>query len=587
MKARLFFKNAGILLAGSFLLRGLGVGFSVWLSGKIGAEGMGLFQLVETVYALASTLATSGIYLSVTRLVSEELAANHPEAAADAMGKCMLYGIVISALAAFILFFSAKKIAVRLLDEPRTTLSLRILAFALPFMAASSSLRGYFFALRRAGISSSAQIVEQLAHIAAVALFFAAIPPKNLTRACAALSCGCVAGESVSFLYTLTLYLRDRKKRGLRRQSFPGITRRLARITIPVALSSYLKSTLRTVENLLIPRGFKKYGASGAGALAQYGMTEAMVMPVLTFPAAFLTSFSSLLVPEIAEARALHDQSRIDRLAAKVLRYTLLFAAAITGIFLYFPKELGQAIFHREDVGSMLGILAPLVPMFYLDNVADAMLKGLDQQISVLRYSILDSALSIVLLYRLLPVYGVKGYIIVMYASTFLNAALSVARLARVTCISVQPMLWIVKPVCAVLLASIGVSGAGRLLPDRSPAAAVLVQIPATLIIYVLLLFLSGSFTRKDLLWFRRVLRDKPDEDPITPANPARSGSSERGSPRRQPAPAAAPPQKPDASRRWGADTQRPPSESQRERRPHIPVVLPPLSRGDAERPAP
>ena len=150
MKARLFFKNAVILMAGSFLLRGLGVGFGVWLSGKMGAEGMGLFQLIGTVYALASTLATSGIYLSVTRLVAEELAANRPESAADAMTKCMLYGIVVSLLAAFALFFSAETLAVRLLDEPRAALSLRILAFALPFMAASSSLRGYFFALRRA-----------------------------------------------------------------------------------------------------------------------------------------------------------------------------------------------------------------------------------------------------------------------------------------------------------------------------------------------------------------------------------------------------------------------------------------------------
>lgn len=560
MKARLFFKNAVILMAGSFLLRGLGVGFGVWLSGKMGAEGMGLFQLIGTVYALASTLATSGIYLSVTRLVAEELAANRPESAADAMTKCMLYGIVVSLLAAFALFFSAETLAVRLLDEPRAALSLRILAFALPFMAASSSLRGYFFALRRAGVSSSAQIVEQLAHMAAAALIFAAILPKDLTWACAAVSCGCVAGEGLSFLYTLTLYLRDRAKRGLRRRPSPEITRRLARITVPVALSSYLKSALRTVENLLIPRGFKKYGASGSNALAQYGMTEAMVMPVLTFPTAFLTSFSSLLVPEIAEARALGDQGRIDRLVAKVLRYTLLFAAAITGIFLYFSRELGLAIYCREDVGSMLGLLAPLVPLFYLDNVADAMLKGLDQQISVLRYSIADSALSIVLLYLLLPVYGVKGYVVVMYASTFLNATLSVARLARVTCISVQPVLWIVKPACAIVLAAMGVSGMGRFLPDLSPAAAALVGIPAALILYGLLLFLSGSFTREDLRWFRRVLRDRPDGAPTGSENPASPGSSGRGSPRRPSPPAAAPPRRPGVWRRLGADTGRPPS---------------------------
>lgn len=561
MKARLFFKNAVILMAGSFLLRTLGVGFNVWLSGKMGAEGMGLFQLIAAVYALASTFATSGIYLSVTRLVAEEIAAGRYEGADDAMRKCMRYGITVSLLAAAALYFFAQSIADCLLDEPRTALSLRILAFALPFMAFSSSLRGYFFALRKAGKSSSAQIVEQLSHMAVAGVIFTAILPKDLTWACAAAACGCVGGELISFLYTLALYLRDRSRRDFKRQSFPEITRRLARITIPVALSSYLKSALITIENILIPRGFKKYGSSGSGALAQYGMTEAMVMPVLTFPTAFLTSFSSLLVPEIAEARALNDQARIDRLVSKVLRYTLLFAAAITGIFLYFSQELGFAIYHREDVGSMLGLLAPLVPMLYLDNVADAMLKGLDEQVSVLRYSITDSALSILLLYLLLPVYGVKGYVIVMYASTFVNSALSVARLARVTSISIQPVLWIVKPVCCIVLAAMGISAVSGFLPLLPPGLDAAVKILAALLLYALLLFLSGSFTREDLRWFRRVLRpDKPAPDSEESWNPTKPRSPGQ-KPSRPPAPPAGGPlQRPGGYGRWESNTARPPS---------------------------
>ena len=509
MKARLFFKNALILMAGSFLLRTLGVGFGIWLSGKMGAEGMGLFQLIGTVYAFASTLATSGIYLSVTRLVAEEEAAGCYAAADDAMRKCMAYGIGVSLLAAAARFFGAELLAERLLSGSRTALSLRILALSLPFMAFSSSLRGYFFALRKAWISSSAQIVEQLLHIGTAVLLFVLLQPKDLSASCAVASSGFLSGEFFSFLYSLFLYCGDRSRRSFTRCSYPEITRRFLRITVPVALSSYLKSALVTVENLLIPFGFRRYGASGSGALAQYGMTEAMVMPVLTFPIAFLTSFSSLLVPEIAEARALNDRCRIARLASKVLRYTLLFSTAVTGIFLYFSDELGQLLYHREDVGSMLALLAPLAPLLYLDNVADAMLKGLDQQVSVLRYSIADSSLSILLLFLLLPLYGVKGYVIVLYASTFLNAALSIARLAKVTCISADPILWVGKPVCSIVLSAAAVSAADRILPVLR--WDIFWKIPITLLLYVLLLFLSGSFDREDFRWFKRVFqKEKP-----------------------------------------------------------------------------
>lgn len=573
MKTRLFFKNAMILMAGSFLMRGLGVAFGAWLSGKLGAEGMGLFQLIATIYGMASTFATSGIYLSVTRLVAEEVAAGRYAGANDAMRKCMRYGIVMSMLAAAALFFFAEPISIRLLDDSRAVLSLRILAFALPFMALSSSLRGYFFALRKAGKSSSAQIVEQLCHMAVAGSAFTILLPKDLTWACAAAACGCVGGEFLSFLYTLLLYFRDRARWNFKRQTFPGITKRFARITIPVALSSYLKSALVTIENILIPRGFKKYGSSGSGALAQYGMTEAMVMPILAFPTAFLTSFSSLLVPEIAEARALGDQKRIDRLVSKVLRYTLLFAAAMTGIFLCFSTELGVAVYGREDVGYMLGLLAPLVPMLYLDNVADSMLKGLDEQVSVLRYSIADSALSIVLLYLLLPLYGVKGYVIVLFASTFVNATLSIARLAKVTSISIRPWLWIAKPAFCIVLAGMGISALSEFLPELSSGLDAVAKIVAALILYALLLFLSGSFTKEDFRWFGRVLRtEKPGphgQEPTAQASP-RTPEPKSQRPRQQPP--AKHLRKQDLYCHWEPNTAPTPSGSQTERLPPFPV---------------
>ncbi|HIV19378.1 MAG TPA: oligosaccharide flippase family protein [Candidatus Merdivicinus intestinigallinarum] len=528
MQAKLFFKNAVILIAGSFFMRALGVAFGAYLSGKMGAEGMGLFQLTATVYGLASTFATSGIYLSVTRLVAEELAAGSYAGADDAMRKCMRYGLIVSLLAAIGLFWLAEPIGTVLLGDARTVLSLKILALALPFMAFSSSLRGYFFALRMAGKSSGGQIVEQLAHMAvAIGLFTAVVPEGDLTLACAAAAGGCLGGELISFLFSLILYLRDRRKWSFVKTSSRDITRRMVRITLPVALSSYLKSTLRTIENLLVPRGLRKYGASGSGALAQYGMTEAMVMPILTFPTAFLTSFSSLLVPEIAEAQAVGDNARISRLVSKVVRYTLLFAAAMTGVFVFFAEELGWAVYRQEGVGSMLGLLAPLVPLMYLDNVADSMLKGMDEQVSVLRYSICDSAVSICLLWFLLPIYGVNGYIFVMFASTFLNATLSFARLASVTCIRIHLVQWIVKPVLCVsgacLCANVLINFAN--LSAGWDAAA---RIGAALGLYFLFLCATGTFTREDFRWFYRVFHpDKPES--LRPAKSSPAPRSKSG----------------------------------------------------------
>lgn len=510
MKAKLFFKNTVILTVGSIALRLIGVAFGAYLSRQIGAEGMGLYQLVFSVYNFASTVATSGIYLSVTRLVAEGIGRGSYADANDAMRKCMIYGVIVSTVAASALYGFSVPIGTALLDDSRTIPSLRILACALPFMAFSSSLRGYFFAIRNVVKSTSSQILEQLIRMAVVSLGLTILLPKGMTWACAAIALGSVGGEALAFLYTLILYLRDRKKRTFTPKRKKETTRKVLSITIPVALSSYLRSALVTLENILIPRGFKKYGATGESALAQYGMMEAMVMPILTFPSAFLTSFSSLLVPELAEAAAVGNRHQINRLASRVMQLTLFFSLPITAAFIAFGEDLGMAVYQSTESGAMLRVLAPLVPMLYLDTVADAMLKGLDEQVSSLRYSIIDSAISVVLIYLLIPIYGVNGYIAVMFISTFVNAALSINCLVRVTEIPFSLGDWILKPIFAVAASSIGVLYLVRGFAFSSYAMAVAVKAGLMLVCYFGLLLLTRAITMREIRDFTKMLHPNP-----------------------------------------------------------------------------
>ena len=74
MDRRAFLKNTAILTGASLALRGIGMVFRVYLAAQIGAQGMGLYQLITTVYNLALTVATAGLGIAATRLVTEELA---------------------------------------------------------------------------------------------------------------------------------------------------------------------------------------------------------------------------------------------------------------------------------------------------------------------------------------------------------------------------------------------------------------------------------------------------------------------------------------------------------------------------------
>ena len=149
MRKTLFIKNALILTVSSLVLRFAGIIFKVWLAARIGSEGIGLYQLIFSVYMLASTFASSGICTAVTRLAAEELALGTKKGTLKILRRCIQLTLIMAAASAAVLFFGADIIALKFLGDARAVIPIKILPLSLPFMGMTSCLRGYFIARRR------------------------------------------------------------------------------------------------------------------------------------------------------------------------------------------------------------------------------------------------------------------------------------------------------------------------------------------------------------------------------------------------------------------------------------------------------
>ena len=123
MQKRRFFLNAIILMGSSFLLRVLHIGFRVFLAGRIGAAGMGLYQLIFSVFMTAIAVCTSGVSLTVTRITTEAIGKQQPGTIPSAIRKCVLFGLCVGLAAATSLFVLAKPLAVHLLGDLRAAYS--------------------------------------------------------------------------------------------------------------------------------------------------------------------------------------------------------------------------------------------------------------------------------------------------------------------------------------------------------------------------------------------------------------------------------------------------------------------------------
>ncbi|MCH5352502.1 MAG: polysaccharide biosynthesis C-terminal domain-containing protein, partial [Acutalibacter sp.] len=101
--------------------------------------------------------------------------------------------------------------------------------------------------------------------------------------------------------------------------------------------------------------------------------------------------------------------------------------------------------------GEYLRVLAPIVPLIYLDVVVDSLLKGMDEQFNSMKYNFSDSLIRVVLILCFLRFFGMESYVCILFFSTIFNAALSLHRLLKVTHVHLSLLWHILLPLlCAV-----------------------------------------------------------------------------------------------------------------------------------------
>ncbi len=502
VRKTIFIKNALILTASSLVLRFAGIIFKVWLAALIGSEGIGLYQLIFSVYLLASTFASSGICTAVTRLTAEELALGSKKGTLKIFRRSAEITLFIALISAALVFFGADIISVQLLGDVRAVPALKILPLSLPFMGISSCLRGYFIARRKITPNAVSQLFEQAVRIILIVVLVGRFHSKGLAACCAAVIFGDVAAEIFSFLMLTLVWLNDKRKlsslSGRERPPY-GIVRRTLHISMPITSGRYLNTALRTAENILVPKNLAKYPFSGSSSLSQFGMIKGMALPVLFFPSTLLNSISTLLIPEMSEASARGRDGLVSSATRNILKLTAVMSFIFGAIFFVGGREIGLLIYKSEDVGWLLRALAPIVPLMYLDSVSDGILKGLDQQAFSFRTAVSDSGLRIILILILLPVFGLKGFIWIMYFSNFLTCALNVGRLLKVSRAKLYFLSEIILPLASALCVTLLADTLLRLLGNIENLVYIILLSLVSLSLYALLIFLFGIVKPSDL----------------------------------------------------------------------------------------
>ncbi len=504
-RTRRFFLNAISLTLTALIMRAVSVIFNVYVSNKAGSEAMGLFSLLGSIYAFSMTVGMAGINLGVTRLVSDALAKNDAKSAKRAAKLAIAVCCISGAIAAILLFFLSDTLGIYVLGDERAIRPLRILSLTLIPVALSSCLSGYFTAVRRVKVNAAFGIISQFVKIGATVFLLSRMVDLGTEEACSALVIGGAISEFFSLAISYILYILDKRKLKAisvsdKDNEYTDVSaKKLLGITLPVSLSACVRSALSMFQHILIPKGIHKSGKSWTAALSSYGALHGMALPLLLFPSAFITSFSGLLIPEISECCAQNDTARLKRTAYRALSLSLFFSIGVSGIMLFYSQELGLAIYKNIETAMYIRILAPLIPVMYIDSAVDAILKGSGHQVYSMNVNIADTLTACIFALTLIPKIGIWGYVISIYATEILNTTLSLVKMISISKMRPRPFMQVGLPILCI----VGATNISKLLFSFLPAVispifTLIVQISLSSLLYIAMLALTRTVTKEE-----------------------------------------------------------------------------------------
>ena len=509
---RKFFLNAIILCIVSLLMRTVGVSFNVYVSNKAGAEAMGLYSLLAGVYGFAITFATSGINFATMRLVAGALGENDKSKVSAVVKRCVIYCLFFASIGTIFLFSGSKYIGTKIIGDSRTVISLKILSMTLIPISLSSAFNGYFTAVRRVYKNAIIQVCEQFIKIFSISFLLSLFLPRGIEFACAALALGGGIAEVSSFFISLIAFIRDKQKnigKNAANKNYKSITPELLKTALPIALSAYVRSGLISIEHMLIPVGLEKHGLTKSNALSLYGIIQSMVLPIVLFPSALISSFAGLLVPELTECAVKENGRQIRYICERSIQLALIFSIGTAGIMICFSKELGGVIYPKERTDIYIKMIAPLIPIMYIDTTVDHMLKGLGEQFYSMVVNIADSLFSVILVWILIPRFGINGYIITIYISELINASFSTVRLMRKSGFKPHLLKWVIKPLfCIIGATSLSHITFKFLSFDQiSSPLRLIIHVVLTTLAYSAMLRATDTFDKDDVKWALRILK--------------------------------------------------------------------------------
>lgn len=320
------FKGALTISIGAFLAKLIGALYRIPLTNIIGAEAIGLYQMVFPLYCILLTLSSTGIPNSLAKIISE--GASDKEVLLTSLKLFLPLGL----LGSLVMLILGYPLAV-LQGNYRAGLGYITLSPSVLLTSVLSCFRGYFQGKNNMKPTSLSQVVEQVVKLI-VGLSVGFIFRGNSTFSAGFCALAVTVSEVVACAYVFLLYKKDKSQKTGYVVSKMGILK----VVVPVTLSSLLIPISRVADSFMILNILKRYLTN---ATEVYGIYTGGVESVIGVPVALCYGFAVAGIPLISALKG----SEARRKSKEVYFYTAFLGVVFSLLALLFSELIVKVLY--------------------------------------------------------------------------------------------------------------------------------------------------------------------------------------------------------------------------------------------------
>ena len=385
-----FLKGALVLMLFGFFSKIIGAVYRIPLTRIIGAEGMGLYQMVFPLYTLMLTISSSGIPSSISKLISENIAKNNYKQVGRVLKASFLLLVCFSVVCFFIVVLFAKTFA-HVQGNNNAEICYYGLAPAIVFVGLISGFRGYFQGLQCMTPSAVSGFIEQAIKMVLGLVFAGKFVYMGVNYGVLGALIGISLSELVAFVYLFVHYLFVKHKRKKLYKLDSGVIyskretiKSVLSLSVFVTLGGLIMPLTMLIDSSVVINILKAIGYSQSQATSLFGLQTGTVGSIINMPVVLSLGVATAILPCVSASKGKGDVKRVKESCSKALLLTIIVAlpAAIGCFSLAEPciRVLYGASLTMEQINvatSLLEIASFGIFYLALVQVCSGLLQGL------------------------------------------------------------------------------------------------------------------------------------------------------------------------------------------------------------------